>query len=488
MVKKINWAPGRTFSEFSLLTGYTPKDCRISDIDLTTKLADGLNLKYPLMSAAMTSVTGYDLCLALGKSGGIGVLPVKMSVEEQAGIVKKIKSQGLSFVEEPLTARENETIEDVIRKIEMHGYSTIPVVDRFQSFLGMFIQQKYWESGIPSNEKVTSAMIPFKKMNNKTNICYEPEISIESVKEILNETDEKYMVILDKQKRLSKMAFKKDLEDIKVGSAISTHTGWKKRVEKNLDAKVDLICIDTADAHSYFAEEVIKEYKKNKYKAPLCAGNIITYDGAMCLMEAGADIIKVGMSSGSICTTQREKATGRASVTALLDVVKARDKYYVETGKYVPVVADGGISKSGDMVVSQTIADCSMMGGYFNHFYESAGPKLDNKFEPTTDESKMAYVETWGEGSERARNLDRYGHSQRKTFFAEGEEGRVPYQGRLKPTLERDMTKLKAALSNTGCKNLKEFRDNAVLELNSPNTSMIVSTTHSIEKKDKNNL
>jgi IMP dehydrogenase len=483
MVKNIIWTPGRTFSEFSLLTGYTTKKCKITNIDISTELAHNIVLKYPLMSAAMTSVTGYEMCLGLGKAGGIGILPVKISIKDQASIVRKIKEQDLSFVEDPLTARDDETIESVIRKIEQHGHSTIPVIDMFRNFLGMFVQEKYWETEIPGNEKVTKAMIHYDHTNT-IDVLHDPSVSLEYVKKRLNETQGKYLVILDDQQRLVKIAFKQDINEIKVGAAISSYPGWKKRVEANIAAGIDMLCIDTSDAFSVFVEDVVKEYKSIKeYDVPLCVGNVITYEGAMCLMKAGADIIKVGMSSGSICLTQREKATGRAPMTALLEAVEARNKYYHETGKYVPIVIDGGVPHSAEMIIALTAADAIMMGGYFNHFYEAAAPKLDINKKPTTDESKMVYVETWGEGSEKARNLDRYGHSQRKTFFPEGVEGTVEYWGRLKPRLEKDMTKVKAALSNAGCKDLYEFRDNAVLELNSPHTAMIVSTTHDIEEK-----
>ncbi|MFT4297605.1 MAG: IMP dehydrogenase [Candidatus Woesearchaeota archaeon] len=483
MVKRIIWEPGRTFSEFSLLTGYTGKDCKITDVDLTTRLSVNLTLKYPLMSAAMTSVTGYEMCVALGKFGGIGILPVNLPIEEQAQIVKSIKHLDLSFVEDPLTARENETIEEVIRKIEQHGHSTIPVVDRFQNFLGMFVQQRYWESGITPVKKVTEAMIPYSESASQIDVCHDPLISVDDVKEMLTHIKGKYVVILDEQQRLVKIAFKQDIDDIKVGSAISSHEGWENRVEANISAGVDLLCLDTSDAFGFFPENLIRSYKANKYDIPLCAGNVITYDGAMCLMNVGADMIKVGMSSGSICTTQREKATGRAPMTALLDVVQARNDYYSKTGRYVPIIADGGIATSADMIIALSVADAIMLGGYLNHFFEAAAPKLDKKGNITTDESKMEYVETWGEGSERARNLGRYGHAVRKTFFAEGAEGTIPYRRRLKPWLEKDMTKIEAALSNAGCRNLYEFRDNAVLELNSPHTSMVVSTTHDMQEK-----
>lgn len=481
MVKKINWEPGRTFNEFSLLTDLTTEECSLANVSLETSLSDNLKLKIPFLSAAMTSVTGKKMALALGKAGGIGILPVKYSTEKQAEIVSNIKNKDLTFVEDPICVRETETIEEVIRKIEKHGYSTIPVVNKFRQLLGVFTQEHYWKLNVNSDEKVTKAMKPLNELDEK--ISFNPEITVEEIKNQLKETQEKYIVVLDNEKRLVKMAFKQDLEDIKVGVAVSTYPGWEERVEKNIQAGVDLIVIDTSDAYSEFAKNIIKEYKNKGYGVPICAGNVITYEGTKYLMESGADVIKVGMSSGSICTTQREKATGRAPMTALLEVNKARENYQKETGRYIPIVVDGGVTSPADMIIALTTADAIMMGGYFNKFYEAAGPKLDKNNLSTTDETKMEYVEKWGEGSEKARNLGRYGHNTKKTFFPEGVEGTIPYEGRLKPNLEKDLTKIKSALSHAGSEDLREFRKKSVLELNSPSTSQIVSNPHNINVK-----
>jgi IMP dehydrogenase len=293
----------------------------------------------------------------------------------------------------------------------------------------------------------------------------------------------KYLVVLDNLERLIKLAFKQDIDTIKIGAATDTYIGWRKRVDKVINTGVDLIVIDSSDAFNENIIDAVKEYKSN-YKVPLCVGNVITYDGAMALMEAGADLVKEGMSSGSICTTQKVKATGRGPMTSLLETVRARDDYFKKSGRYVSVIADGGITGSADMIIALAGgADLLIMGNYFNKFYEAAGPKLDENKKQTNNETKIRYVETWGEGSERARNLGRYGHSHRRTFFAEGAEGFVSYAGRLKPNIERDMQIVKAALSNIGAMNLDEFRKKAVLELNSIHTSSIVSNIHDINTK-----
>ena len=471
---------GRTFGEYSLLTGYTDENCKIPNISLETKLSDTLCLKIPLLSAAMTSVTGLEMALALGKEGGLGILPLKLPIEEQAEFVKRIKNYEMGFVEVPVSVYETATIEEVLREIEKHGHSRIPVVNRNNVFKGMFDKEYYWtQKDAPMNGKVTSAMVPFDN-SHRIPYCNKPGIDVNEAKRLLEANGEKYLVVLDEQDRLVKLAFKKDVEKVKVGAAISTHEDWLERSQANIEAGVDLIVIDTSDGYSAFTENVIRLYKKEKFDVPLCAGNIITYEGAKFLMEAGADILKVGMSSGSICITQQEKAVGRGPMTALIEVDRARNDYRQKTNKYIPLIIDGGIARSAQMIVALTMADAIMMGGYFNRFYEAAGDKLDKSGKPTTIDDEIVEVSTWGEGSLRAKNLDRYGHSKR-TFFAEGVEAKVPYLGRLKPNLKMDLLKISAALSNAGCRNLNEFRERAVLELNSQPTSMIVSNVHDVK-------
>jgi IMP dehydrogenase len=319
----------------------------------------------------------------------------------------------------------------------------------------------------------------------KDNLCTRNhEISVKEARKMMEENGKKYLVVLDDMGRLVKLAFKRDEERVKVGSAIDTHDGWEERVKANISAGADLIVIDTSDAYNEFTAEVIRQYKNNGIKIPLCAGNVVTKQGAIYLMEAGADIIKVGMSSGSICTTKREKAVGRAPMSAIMDVASARKFFSEEKNKYIPIIMDGGIETAADMVVALSFADAVMMGGYFNKFFEAAAEKYDEHGKITTYENKMRVVATWGEGSKRARNMRRYGQTK-TTFFAEGEEGRVPYGGRVKPTLDVDTQKIKAALSNAGCYNLKEFRDNVVLEIVSPTANQIITSTHNITSIDR---
>jgi IMP dehydrogenase len=468
---------GRTFGEYSLMPGFTKKDCVMRNINLSTDLA-GIVLKIPLMSAAMTSVTEYEMALALGKEGGMGILPTRLSSDAQAEIVKKIKTHEMAFVEDPLAIKSDETVEMAMRFVGKRGHSAIPVVDKNNVFVGMFSLQHYWDSEASIHDIVTKAMILPKDLL----IVDNPDIKIEEAKNLFEEKGVNRLIALDREGRLEKMAFRKDMEKIKVGVAISTHKGWENKVKKTLGAGADLVVIDTSDAHNEFTKDVLQKYKSMKFNVPVCAGNVVTYEAAEFLMDNGADMVKVGMSSGSICITQREKATGRAPMTALMEVGRARNDHFKKTGKYVSVIIDGGISSAADMIIALTIADAIMMGGYFNKFYEAAAEKLDEKGKETRIEAEMYEVATWGEGSHRAKNLDRYGQS-RKTFFAEGVEGTVNYGGRLKPTLKTDVMKIKGALSNTGCMNLKEFRDKAVIEIISPFSSQIITNPHDMKKQ-----
>ena len=477
MAKKVILETGKTFGEFSLLTNYTSKDCTLQNINLETDLG-GLKLRHPFLSAAMTSVTGYEMALALGKEGGLGVLPARLSVKEQVSIIKKIKSYEMGFVEDPITVRETATIDEVVRLVEKHGHSKVPIADRNNVFLGLFSFDRYLEANATPGEEATKIMIEPKDLP----ITKNSGISLEDAKKELSEKN--YLIVLDDLGRLVKIAFRKDVENIPVAAAVSTHRGWKKRVQSCVDVGVDMIVVDTSDAHNEFTAKVIEDFKDMKTGLPICVGNVITYDGAKFLMEKGADVVKVGMSSGSICTTQREKATGRSPMTALLEASRAQEDYVKETGTYVPLVIDGGVSSAGDMIIALTVADVVMMGGYFNHFYEAAGEKLDENMQLTNHEPDIRYIATWGEGSARARNLDRYGHVARKTFFTEGEEGTVENWGRLKPKLKQDIRKIKAALSNAGCMNLGEFRKESIIELMSTYSQEVVGSTHNMQVKE----
>ena len=326
-------------------------------------------------------------------------------------------------------------------------------------------------------------------MINKSNIyTSRHKYSIEEIQGEFLKTKQKCLPLLDDEGHLVRLAFKRDIEKPKVAAATSSHKDWYERVDKCIDAGADLIVFDSSHGFNHYQIKAIKQYKENpKFNIiPVCGGNVISAKGFRALAEAGADIVKVGMGVGSICTTAEVKATGRGQFTALYDVVQERDKFFKETKKYVPIIGDGGLSFSGQMIIGSTVMDFGMMGNYFNQFFESAGRAMDkdeNFLEKTKENiSKIAYIESWGEGSERAKNYARYGHLTSKTSFAEGIDGKVKYGGMMKPRLEKDVSAIKAALRDTGCYNLKQFRENSVIELRSEH-SLNESRIHNVENK-----
>ncbi len=469
---------GLTFGEFSLLPGFTSSDCRMTDVSLESTIA-GLNVRIPLLSAAMSSVTGYELAFALANEGGIPVLPVSLPITEQADIVARLKAHEMGFVDQPETIRDTATIEQALSRIERYGHSKVPVVNKHNKFLGVFVHNNYLDNPVDPQLPVTKSMVG---LDDGILTCKSPSISTKKAQKLLRESDSSFLVVTDQYGRLEKLAFRKDMHSLNIAAATSTHKGWQERVDANINAGVDMIVVDTSDGYNEFMRNLITKYK-GKHDVPLCAGNVVTYEAAMFLIKSGVDAIKVGMSSGSICTTKREKATGRAPMTAVIECGKARDNYFNATGRYVSLIADGGVSSAADIIIALTVADAVMMGGYFNKFLEAAGEKYDINGNQTRIERNMHAVATWGEGSARAKNLARYAHAGMGTFFTEGEEGRVPYKGRMKPNLKKDLMKIKAAMSNAGAHNLAEYRDNAVIEAMSGFSQLIVGDTHNMEMR-----
>jgi IMP dehydrogenase len=479
MAKEIILEPGRTFSEFVVHTDYTPRDVNINSISLESVIA-GVPMKIPLFSSAMTCVTDYDMCYALGKEGGMGVLPARMPIQTQSGVVKRLKGLEMGFVDEPIKVRENATTEEVLRMIDHYGHSKVPICDMNNTLLGIFTRKHYWEVGCSPTDPVTTLMIPLDQLHT----CAKPDIKVGEALKLMEKKETPYLVVLDEQDRLVKLAFSKDMDEVRVGAAIDTHPGYEERILANIEAGVDMMFIDSSDGFKGHVKKTLEDYKNISEAVPLCAGNIITFEGAKALMEWGADVVKVGMSSGSDCTTAREKAIGRAPMTALMEADRARIDYLTDSDRDVYLLMDGGIRGAADLNVALAIAHGAMMGGYFNQFYEAAGEKYDKDRKVTTNENAIRYVATMGEGSDEARNLGRYGHGSQKTFFAEGESGEVDYAGRLKPKLKDDLIRVKAALENNGCRNLEEYRQVAVPELLSDTSMGIVKDPHGIVKRD----
>ncbi len=468
MAKNINYEPSRTLMEFRLLPGQTSKESTTENISLKTPLVYSernekkYNLNIPLVSAAMQSVSGSEMGIELAKLGGAAFIFCSQTIEAQAKMVKKIKTHKAGFVK-PKTMKPDMRISEMYNVRKDTGHSTFPVVDDNEIFLGLISKWDY-EISLHSNCKIKDRMIP------KANI--EIGKNIDDLKEanrILLESHKSVLPLLDDYDKLVSMIFRKDINDqlnnplevhdekkrLLAIASINTHD-FKERVPRLVSAEVDVIAIDSSDGHTIYQKEAIEWIKKNYPQIPVIGGNIITKEGFRFLVDAGAGAIKVGMGGGSICITQEQKGTGRGLATTIIDVTEERDKYFKETGKYIPIIADGGVTSTKDITIALALgADYVMMGRYFARMEESPTDKI-----VVNNRVMKPY---WGEGSARARDWKMKRYNQAK--FVEGVEGLVEYAGRLRDNLEETLAKIKSSMSTCGVQNIKEFHEKAEIEL-----------------------
>ena len=287
-----------------------------------------------------------------------------------------------------------------------------------------------------------------------------------------------FLPILSKDGILQTVVFKKDLDKhlrhpnesidgqkrLLVGAAISTHPEDRERVQALVEHDVDVLVIDASDGHTEYQREMI-QYVKQQCDTPVIGGNIVTADGFRFLAEAGADAVKVGMGIGSGCTTQEVKATGRGQGTTLMEVSATRDQWLKDTGSYIPLVADGGISGPAEMSIGLALgANAIMMGNFFARYTESQGSLMRNA-------AGEIVKEYWMEGSMRAHNMRRYAQTK-ENFFEEGISGFVPHVGSIFDKLPTVTHMIRATLATAGCRTIGALHADAVLEMQSPSALM----------------
>ncbi len=464
-----------TLGEYLILPRHSSRDLSAQTVSLKvplTKYAVGVEkpklfLNVPFLSAAMQSVTGARMAIALAKRGGLGVIPCSQKPESQAAEIKSVKSEKSGFVRAE-TISPDTYIGDVVKKIRVRGYSSFPVTQtgKLDSKLLGLITKSDFSATMHAGLKVRERMIPVEELI----FGYEDEIKdIKSAEEFISKKRISALPIVDKDLNLRYVVFRKDLDiglkpdellDGKnryvVGAAINTKD-YENRVPLLIEAGADILFIDSSNGLRDFQRDAALFVKQNFPLVPLVAGNFVTAEGFKFAVRCGADAVKIGMGPGSICITQDQKGVGRGQATAIREIADARDVYFKETGVYVPLIADGGVEFSRHMIVALALgADIIMMGKWFARFDESAGPKVKVK-----DEWKKMY---WGEGSGFAKQWreERYGQSS----FEEGIVSYVPSAGSIRHTLELSETvdKIKSALIDTGSKNIFEFHKNAILE------------------------
>ncbi len=469
----------RTFSEYLLLPGLTQKIHRPENISLKTPVAkfrsgeeSRLNLNMPFVSASMQSVSGSEMAIALARRGGCTFTYCSQSIESQTQMITKVKTHKAGFVQSDSNLHPENTLAEALALRKKTGHSTMPVTSdgsKNGMFLGILTDKDFWEFEDDLNSPVSRYMTP------KENVVYGIlGITLHEANKLLQANKKECLPILDSHGNLHSLVFKKDYFDhmtnpdelldnqkrLVVGAGINTHD-YQTRVPALLDAGADVFCFDSSDGYTEFQKEGTQWVRKQFGKDVIVGGgNVVSGEAFRYLVEeADVDFVKVGIGGGSICITREQKGIGRGQASALMDVVAERNRYFKETGIYVPVCSDGGLSNDTQIIIALAMgADFVMMGRYFAMTYESPTPKVSIR-------GRM-YKPYWGEGSNRARNWQRYNQSsdaESGLKFEEGVDAYVPIVGSLREVLSVTAAKLRSTMCNTGALTLKEFTDNAVL-------------------------
>ena len=485
-----------TFSEYLLVPGYSSHENIPANVSLETPLVrfrkgeePSIKLNIPMVSAIMQAVSGPKLAVALAQQGGISFIYGSQTPEQEAAMVEEVKSYKAGFVASDSTLTPDMSLEDVLELKERTGHSTMPVTDDGTShghLVGIVTSRDYRLSRDDRAKKVSEFMTPADKL-----VTAPEGTSLHDCNDIIWEHKLNALPIVDKDGRLTSIVFRKDYDSHKsnpdelldehkrymVGAGINTRD-YAERVPKLIDAGVDVLCIDSSEGFSEWQKltiDWIREHYGDSVKVG--AGNVVDAEGFRYLADCGADFVKVGIGGGSICITREQKGIGRGQASALIDVCAERDRYFRETGIYVPVCSDGGIVYDYHMTLALAMgADFLMLGCYFARFDESPTRRLN---------VNGSYVkEYWGEGSARARNWQRYDLGGKKGMsFVEGVDSYVPYAGFLKDGVDGTLYKVKSTMCNCGANSIPELQQKARLTLVS-STSIVEGGAHDVVVKD----
>lgn len=490
----------RTFSEFLLLPNLTDERCIPTNVSLKTplvKFKKGEEPKYsaniPFVSAIMQSVSGEKMGIALAREGGVAFIYGSQPIEEQAQMVYRVKKHKAGFVISDSNVKSGTPLKEVLALVKKTGHSTVIITEDGTAngkFLGIVTDKDYRLTRDNQDEPIDNFMTKAEKT-----ITAKKGITLAEANDIIWAHKINCLPILTEEGNLKYLVFRKDYEERKnnpnslldenkryiVGAGINTRD-YEQRVPALVDAGVDLLCIDSSDGYSVWQRNTIA-FIREKYgdKVKVGAGNVVDREGFRYLAEAGADFIKVGVGGGSICITREQKGIGRGQASALIDVVEERNKYFEETGIYIPVCSDGGIVHDYHITLALALgADFVMMGRYFARFEESPTRvvKMGNNY----------VKEYWGEGSNRAKNWQRYdlGEDKEKLSFEEGVDSYIPYAGPLKDNLDITVHKIKSTMCNCGAINLQELHDKARVTLVS-NVSIKEGSAHDVILKEIDN-
>lgn len=491
--------PSRTFNEYLLVPGYSNRECTVENVDLSTpvtKFKEGesprITMKIPLVSAIMQAVSDDRLAVALAKEGGLSFIFGSQPIDEQANMVKRVKSHKAGFVTSDSNIRPDQTLADVLRLKDRTGHSTVAVTEDGTSagkVVGIVTSRDYRVSRTHPDTKVSEFMTPFEKL-----VYAEEGVSLSEANDIIWDHKLNALPIVDKKGRLTFFVFRKDYDSHKsnpnelldsqkrymVGAGINTRD-YTERIPALVEAGADVLCIDSSEGFSQWQEDTLR-YVRQTYgdEVKVGAGNVVDGEGFSYLAKAGADFVKVGIGGGSICITREQKGIGRGQASAVMDVARARNEYFKDTGIYIPICSDGGIVYDYHMTLALAMgADFLMLGRYFARFDESPGSRLN---------VNGNYVkEYWGEGSNRARNWQRYDMGgESKLSFEEGVDSYVPYAGPLADNVRQSLQKVKSTMCNCGVTNLADLQKSSKMTLVSA-TSIVEGGAHDVILKDPSN-
>ena len=491
--------PSRTFSEYLLVPGYSSTKCIPDNASLKTPVVKykkgqeepSLEMNIPLVSAIMQAVSDDKMAIALAKEGGISFIYGSQTVNQQAEMVRRVKTHKAGFVTSPSNIKPDDTLDDILKLKEKTGHSTVAVTDDGTAsgkLLGIVTSRDYRVSRMDKSTKVKEFMTPIENM-----VYADETTTLKEANNIIWDKKINALPIVNKEQRLVAFVFRRDYDSHKenplelldsnkryiVGAGINTRD-YETRVPALVDAGADVLCIDSSEGFSEWQKITIK-WIRDKYgdTVKVGAGNVVDREGFRFLAEAGADFIKIGIGGGSICITREQKGIGRGQATSVIEVAKARDEYFKETGVYIPICSDGGIVQDYHITLALAMGcDFCMLGRYFSRFEESPTNKV------IVNGNYMK--EYWGEGSARARNWQRYDMGgESKLSFEEGVDSYVPYAGKLKDNLALTLSKVKHTMCNCGALSIEELQQKAKITLVS-STSIIEGGAHDVVLKDKN--
>lgn len=486
-----------TFNEFLLVPNLTKKSNTPDKVSLVSSLVrykkneeSPLKLNIPIVSSVMQSVSNDVLAVALARNGGLSFIFHSQSIEKQVQMIRNVKSYKAGFVKSDSNLKPEQTLKDILALIEKTGHSNIPVTEDGTPngrLAGLVTSRDYRSNKDPMDKKVKDIMTPYSKL-----VYGKKGISLKEANNIIWTEKLNCLPIIDDKQYLDSLVFRKDIIEhdnypselldshkrLMVGAGINTRD-YKERVPELIKAGADILCIDSSDGFSEWQKDAIEYVKNNHKEMYVGAGNIVEEEGFNYLADAGADFVKIGIGPASICITREQKGIGMGQATAVMKVNEARNKYFAKKGIYVPLCADGGIVQDYHITLAIAMgADFVMMGRYFARFDESPTNriKIGNNY----------VKEYWAEGSNRARNWQRYDMGGSEGLqFEEGIDSYVPYAGSLKSNVDITVSKIKSTFSNCGVNNIQELQDKArIIRVSA--ASIVESKPHDIIPKNYN--